>query len=149
MVVSSFYIAIIVGLCLSLLIEIKLGISPGGLIVPSYLALVFDNLAIMLNVFLVAILTFLFVKYVLSKVVLIYGKRRFIACILIALLFKLVLGLVFPLVPFSALAFEGIGVITSGIIANTYFKQGVPITTGSAVIVSGIVFVIMNIIYLF
>ena len=140
MVVSSFYIAIIVGLCLSLLIEIKLGISPGGLIVPSYLALVFDNLAI---------LTFLFVKYVLSKVVLIYGKRRFIACILIALLFKLVLGLVFPLVPFSALAFEGIGVITSGIIANTYFKQGVPITTGSAVIVSGIVFVIMNIIYLF
>ena len=149
MAVSSFYIAIIVGLCLSLLIEIKLGISPGGLIVPSYLALVFDNLAILLNVFLVAILTFLFVKFVLSRFMLIYGKRRFIACMLIALMFKLVLGLVFPLIPFSVLAFEGIGVITSGIIANTYFKQGVPITTGAAVIASGIVFVIMNVIYLF
>lgn len=149
MAVSSFYIAIIVGLCLSLLIEIKLGISPGGLIVPSYLALVFDNLAIMLNVFLVAILTYLFVKFVLSKFIVIYGKRRFIACILIALLFKLLLGLIFPLIPFSVLAFEGIGVVTSGIVANTYFKQGIPITTGASVITAGIVFVIMNVIYLF
>jgi poly-gamma-glutamate biosynthesis protein PgsC/CapC len=149
MAVSNFYLAIIVGLCLSLFIEMKLGVSPGGLVVPSYLALIFDNVAVLLNIFLVAILTFLFVKYILSRFMLLYGKRRFTACILVSLLFKLLLDLMFPLIPFSVFAFNGFGVITSGIIANTYFKQGVPITTIVTIVTSGIVFLIMNMIYLF
>ena len=149
MTISSFYIAIIVGLSLSLFVEIKFGVSPGGIIIPAYLAMVFDNPAIMLNVFLIAILTFLFVKYVVSKVVLIYGKRRFVACIFVALIFKVITGLLFPLIPFSVLAYEGVGVVTSGIIANTYFKQGIAITTGGTVVTTAIVFAVMQIVYIF
>ena len=62
MAVSNYYMAIIIGLSLSLFIEIKLGISPGGLIVPSYLALVLDNPALIINIFVTAIITYLILK---------------------------------------------------------------------------------------
>ena len=148
MSISSYYIAIVVGLCLSLLIEIKFGISPGGIIVPSYIALVFDNPAVLVNIFLISILTYLFVKYVISKFMLVYGKRRFIACVMVALAFKFILGMLYPLVPFSVMAFSGIGVVTSGILSNTYFRQGLVITAGATFLTSAIVFGVMNLVYL-
>lgn len=149
MAVSSYYIAIIVGLTLSLLIEIKLGVTPGGLIVPSYIAMVLDDPAIVLNIFLVALLTYLSIRFVVSKFILVYGKRRFIACIMLALLFKFLLDLLYPTVSFSVLAFNGIGVVTSGILANTFFRQGVVLTTGTTIATSVVVFGVMNLFYLF
>lgn len=149
MAVSNYYLAIILGLCFSLLLEIKLGISPGGLIVPSYLALVLDDPALVINIFLSALLTYVLLKYVISRFMLIYGKRRFIACVMIALLIKFIFGLLYPVVPFSVLSFSGIGVVASGILANTYFKQGVWITSVSALLTSGCVFLLMNLLYLF
>ena len=131
-----------------LLIEIKFGISPGGIIVPSYIALVFDNPSILINIFLISILTYLFVRYILSKFMLVYGKRRFIACVMVALAFKFILGILYPIVPFSVMAFSGIGVVTSGILANTYFKQGLTITAGATILTSAVVFAIMNLVYL-
>ena len=149
MAISNYYMAIIIGLTHSLLIEIKFGVSPGGLIVPSYLALVLDSPAILINIFLIAILTYVLLKYVVSKVVLIYGKRRFIACVMIALLLKFVLGLLFPLIPFSVFSFSGIGVVASGILANTFFRQGIALTSGAALLTSALVYGVMNFVYLF
>lgn len=149
MAISNYYMAIIIGLTLSLLIEIKFGVSPGGLIVPSYLSLVLDSPAILINIFLIAILTYVLLKYVVSKVVLIYGKRRFIACVMIALLLKFVLGLLFPLIPFSVFSFSGIGVVASGILANTFFRQGIALTSGAALLTSALVYGVMNFVYLF
>lgn len=149
MAVSNYYMAIIIGLSLSLFIEIKLGISPGGLIVPSYLALVLDNPALIINIFVTAILTYLILKYIVSRFVLIYGKRRFIACVMLALLIKFGLSILFPLIPFSVLAFSGIGVVASGILANTYFRQGIALTSVAALIVSTCVFLLLNAAYLF
>lgn len=149
MVISSYYVAIFVGLCLSLLIETKLGVSPGGVVVPSYIALVLDEPGIVLNVYLVSIVAYLIVKYILSKWMLIYGKRRFVACIMVGLLVKVLLSLLFPLVPFSVFAFSGIGVVTSGILANTYFRQGVVLTAGTSLLTALVVFGAMNLTYLF
>lgn len=149
MAVSSYYMAIVIGLCLSLLVEIKFGISPGGFIVPCYMALVIDNPAVVLNIFLVSLITYLILKYVVSKFMLIYGKRRFIACVLIAIIVKSLLNLLYPIVPFSVFAFNGIGVVTSGIIANTYFRQGVVITTITTLLTSVVVFLAINLVYLF
>lgn len=149
MAVSNYYMAIIIGLSLSLFIEIKLGISPGGLIVPSYLALVLDNPALIINIFVTAIITYLILKYIVSRFVLIYGKRRFIACVMLALLIKFGLSMLFPFIPFSVLAFSGIGVVASGILANTYFRQGIVITSAAALIASTCVFLLLNVTYLF
>lgn len=148
MAISSYYLAIIIGLCLSLFMEIKLGISPGGMVVPCYLALVFDRPAVLLNIILVALITFLIIKFIVSKYIMIYGKRRFLTCILIALGVKFGLDLLYPGVPFSVFAFSGIGVVAGGILANCYFKQGVLITTGAAVAVSGFTFLLINLILL-
>lgn len=149
MAVSSYYIAIIVGLTLSLLIEIKLGVTPGGLIVPSYIAMVLDDPSVVINIFLVALITYLLIRFIVSKFILIYGKRRFIACIMLALLVKFLLDLLYPATSFSVLAFNGIGVVTSGIIANTYFRQGVALTTGVTAATSVVVFGVMNLFFLF
>lgn len=43
MVSTDLYVAIILGLTLSLLFQEKFGINPGGLVVPGYLALTMDN----------------------------------------------------------------------------------------------------------
>lgn len=149
MAVSSYYMAIVLGLCLSLLVEIKFGVTPGGFIVPCYMALVIDNPAVVLNIFLVAIITYLIIKYGISKIMLIYGKRRFIACVLIAIIVKALLNLLYPAVPFSVFAFNGIGVVTSGIIANTYFRQGVILTSIVTVLTSVVVFLAISLVYLF
>lgn len=147
--ISTYYIAIIIGLTLSLFIEIKLGISPGGLVVPSYIALVLDRPAVVLNIFLVSILTYLIVKFGVSKIVLVYGKRRFVVCVLVALLIKFLLDLLYPIVPFSVFAFSGVGVVASGILANCYFRQGIIVTSVSSLAVSIVTFLLMNVVYLF
>lgn len=149
MEINSYYIAIIIGLCLSLLIEIKFGVSPGGVIVPSYLALIFDNPSMIVNIFLVSILTYFFIEHILSKFILVYGKRRFVACILVAMAFKFILALFGSYLPASIFTFSGIGIVSSGIIANTYFKQGIPITAVSTLLTSGVVFGMINLLYLF
>lgn len=138
--ISVYYVAIFVGLCLSLLMEIKLGISPGGIVVPGYLGLILDRPGLVVNVVLCSLVAYLIVKFLLSRWMLIYGKRRFVACIMVALLFKALLGLLYPLVPFSVFVFSGVGVAAGGILANTYFKQGVALTLGACAAISGVVF---------
>lgn len=41
--ISELYVAIILGLTLSLLFQEKFGINPGGLVVPGYIALSFKD----------------------------------------------------------------------------------------------------------
>ena len=147
MAVSSYYLAIIIGLAISLLAEIKLGISPGGLVVPSYIALVLDRPGIVLNIFLVSILTYLIIRFIVSRFMLVYGKRRLVACVMIALLRKFLMSLLYPMIPFSVLSFSGIGVVTSGILANCYFRQGIVVTTGATFFASVVTFVLVNLVY--
>ncbi len=112
------------------------------------MALVFDKPMVILNILLISVLTYLTVKYVISRFLLIYGKRRFIACVLIALLFKFVLNLFYPYIPFDVFAFTGIGVVTCGILANCYFRQGVILSATAAVVTSGVTFLLINIAYI-
>lgn len=146
MAVSSYYLAIIIGLALSLIAEIKLGISPGGLVVPSYIALVLDRPGVVINIFFVSILTYVIIRFIVCKFMLVYGKRRFVACVMVALLLKFLLSLLYPMIPFSVLSFSGIGVVASGILANCYFRQGVVVTAGSTLAASIITFALVNLI---
>lgn len=147
MAISSYYLAIIIGLALSLLAEIKLGISPGGLVVPSYIALVLDRPAVVLNIFLVSLITYAIIRFVVCRFMLVYGKRRFVACVMIALMLKFLLSLLYPAIPFSVLSFSGIGVVASGILANCYFRQGVVVTASATMAASALTFLLVNLIY--
>lgn len=144
MEVTYFYMALVVGLCLSLLCEEIFGISAGGMIVPGYLAIGCDDIPQVLLIFAVAFLDYFIVNFILPKFIILFGKRKFVATLIVGLIIKLILELLFPIaMPFAAAAFRGIGVITPGLIANTCSKQGIrytiPVTLAVAYLTFGLI----------
>ena len=79
-------IAIGLGMVLSLFLTETLGITAGGLIVPGYIALHLDHPLDIIITFLISILTVGIIK-LLSNMMLIYGKRRLVLCLLLGFLF--------------------------------------------------------------
>lgn len=146
---SDLYIALVLGVTLSLLFTEKTGVLPAGLIVPGYLALVFDQPITILMIFLISILTYVIVVYGISKVVILYGRRKFTAMLITGIVIKVAFDYFFPILPFEVFELRGIGIIVPGLIANTMQKQGLPLTVGTTVLLSGVTFGIMQVYYLF
>ena len=146
---SDLYIAPVLGVTLSLIFTEKTGVLPAGLIVPGYLALVFDQPITILMIFLISILTYVIVVYGISKVVILYGRRKFTAMLITGIVIKVAFDYFFPILPFEVFELRGIGIIVPGLIANTMQKQGLPLTVGTTVLLSGVTFGIMQVYYLF
>lgn len=144
---SDLYIALVLGVILSLLFSEKTGIIPAGLVVPGYLALVFDQPIFVAVIFFISLLTYVIVTYGIGRFVLLYGRRKFAAMLTIGIVLKLILDFTYPVLPFEILEFRGIGVIVPGLIANTIQKQGAIITIGSTLLLSGLTFIILSIFY--
>lgn len=140
MVVSEFYIALTVGLVVSLLIQELLGVICGGIIVPGYLAMMCDDWVSMSVLLVISLLVYLIVQFVLPRFIILFGQRRFVACLFVGLILKLACNLMVPVVPYAGLAFEGFGVVIPGLIANTCMKQGVHITLLAVIVSTASVF---------
>lgn len=143
--VTYFYLAMVIGLFLSLLVEEKIGISAGGMIVPGYLAMVCDDLTQMLQIFAVSFVIYFVVNYILPKFIILFGKRKFVATLIVGVIIKLIVEIGFPLLPFEMIEFTGIGVITPSLLANTYAKQGMRYTIPAAIIVTYLTFAIVSV----
>ncbi|HBI91596.1 MAG TPA: poly-gamma-glutamate biosynthesis protein PgsC [Terrisporobacter glycolicus] len=148
MFITDFYMALIIGVASTLLFTEKTGITPGGLIAASYLALVFDSPITLALIFLVSFITYWLVNFVLPKFVILYGKRKFTATLIIAIVLKLVFEFAYPLTPFPTFEFRGIGVIVPALLANSYSRQGIKLTVISTLLMTGFVFALMQILYL-
>ncbi|WP_082232703.1 poly-gamma-glutamate biosynthesis protein PgsC [Halobacillus massiliensis] len=146
---SDLYISLVVGVILSLIYTEKTGILPAGLIVPGYLALSFDQPVYMLTVFLISFLTYFIVQHGIGRISILYGRRKFAAMLTVGIVIKLLLDLVFPIIPFEIHELRGIGVIVPGLIANTIQKQGLFPTVISTFLLSGLTFLIMFTYFLF
>ncbi|ARV91375.1 poly-gamma-glutamate biosynthesis protein PgsC [Bacillus thuringiensis serovar roskildiensis] len=146
---SDLYIALVLGVTLSLIFTEKTGILPSGLVVAGYLALIFDQPIFMLIVLLISVLTYLIVTKGIARFTILYGRRKFTAMLITGICLKLVFDYLYPVLPFEVYEFRGIGVIVPGLIANTIQKQGVPLTIGSTLFLSGLTFVILNVYYFF
>ncbi|KZZ82573.1 poly-gamma-glutamate biosynthesis protein PgsC [Bacillus sp. SJS] len=146
---SDLYIALVLGVLLSLLFTEKTGVIPAGLIVPGYLALVFDQPVFLAVVFLISLLTYLIVTYGIAKIVILYGRRKFAAMLTVGILLKLAFDYTYPILPFEIFEFRGIGIIVPGLIANTMQKQGMALTIGSTLLLSGATFLLMTLYYIF
>ncbi|TKI98681.1 poly-gamma-glutamate biosynthesis protein PgsC, partial [Bacillus cereus] len=116
---------------LSLIFTEKTGMLPSGLVVPGYLALIFNEPVFMLLVLLISILTYVIVMYGVSRITILYGRRKFAAMLTVGICLKLIFDYFYPVLPFEVYEFRGIGVIVPGLIANTMQKQGIPLTIGS------------------
>jgi len=140
---TELYLSLVIGVIVSLIYAERTGVIPAGLIVPGYLALVLDQVVFVSAIFLLSFLTFLAVDKGVSKVVILYGRRRFVAMLSIGILLKLVFDALYPAMPFEVYEFRGIGVIVPGLIANAIHRQGVPHTLISTLLLSGVTFLIV------
>jgi poly-gamma-glutamate biosynthesis protein PgsC/CapC len=131
------YIAIGIGMVVSLFLTETLGVMAGGIIVPGYIALSLHNPIKVGFTFGISIITF-FIVYILSKVVLIYGRRRLILCLLIGFF----LGYIFREMKQFAIwgmDVEYIGYIIPGLIASWMDRQGIIRTAAVILMVASIV----------
>jgi poly-gamma-glutamate biosynthesis protein PgsC/CapC len=123
------------GLLLSLLYVSVTGLYPGGIIVPSYLVLFIDQPARIAGSLITAFLTLLCFRLA-SRYLIIFGRRKFVLMVLIGgiwtLLWLRMLPMLFPL----SFEFRVIGWVIPGLIANSFEKQGVIVTTASLVTVT-------------
>ncbi|MDU5338126.1 MAG: poly-gamma-glutamate biosynthesis protein PgsC [Staphylococcus epidermidis] len=143
MIGSELYFSLFVGVVLSLIFAEKFGINPAGLVVPGYLAFIFDQPIMLLSVLIISCLTYFIVSNGISKWVILYGRRKFAAMILTGMVIKFIFDLLYPLTPFEMVEVSGIGVVIPGIIANTIQKQGVVITLSTTMLLTCITYIIL------
>jgi poly-gamma-glutamate biosynthesis protein PgsC/CapC len=118
------------GLMISLLFAGLTGLYPGGIIVPGYLALYSHYPLRIAGTLIVAILTLLCFKLA-SRYLILFGTRRFVFMILVAGIWTVLWFRCFPLILPSSIEFRVIGWVVPGLIANSFEKQGIVVTTAS------------------
>lgn len=140
---TELYIAIVIGTFLSLLYTEITGILPAGLVVAGYFALMFNHPYAILGILFISCLTYLIVTHVVSRFVILYGRRKFVAMITVGILVKLLLDYLVPYIPYEIYEISGIGVIIPGIIANTIQRQGFVHTMTSTLVISTATYLVL------
>lgn len=139
------YQAIGIGIAIGFLFYELVGLSPGGIVVPGYIALFIDQPIRVIVTVSIAILTY-YIVFFLSNYLILYGKRRFLSMILISFLVKwLVESFIFQM-PTVNIEIQSIGYIIPGLLANEMNRQGILPT----LLAMGIVAILVRLIlYLF
>jgi gamma-polyglutamate biosynthesis protein CapC len=136
-------LAIGLGLTLSLIFTEVFGWASAGLVVPGYLALYLDQPARLAATLGVSAATWAVVRFGFSRLVVLYGRRRFGITVLTGFLLNAALDQVVVLLPADAAGLRAIGYIVPGLLANAALAQGVWITTGTTLLVSALVRLIL------
>jgi len=123
------YQAIGLGLLVSLVFTEILGLAAGGLVVPGYIALYLDQPLRILSTVLAALVTYASVK-LLGNVILLYGRRTMVFCVLAGFLFGYLTRylLVFNAavdLGVDASLLQSVGYIIPGLIAYWMMRQGI------------------------
>jgi gamma-polyglutamate biosynthesis protein CapC len=127
-----------VGLLVGLIFVSFLGLSTGGMIVPGYIALQMGNPLSVVVTIIDALIIYLVVK-LLSRYMIIYGRRRIALTILLAFVSGIILNnllINFAIHGFFGQAVQVIGYIIPGLIALSIDRQGIIETIGSLLIAS-------------
>ena len=132
--------SIAVGIVVSFWFSMIVGIYPGGIIVPGYIALYLDNPLNIVATFCVSLFTYFIVSR-FSYVVIIYGRRKTAITILLGFFF----GYLFDILVFAQHLGEAdiagidvIGYIIPGLIASSMESYGV-VTTLSSVVTCAVI----------
>ena len=144
------YLAIGLGMLISLLFSETVGVMGGGIIVPGYFAMYLQDSLSVFFTFIIAYITYLII-YFLSKYLLIYGRRRVILSLLIAFLIGLIFrkGIESSFIETSSFNVDYIGFIIPGLIASWMDKQGVSRTISVVLIQASLVHFILMLIYIY
>ncbi len=139
--------AIGLGLAVNLIFSETLGLAAGGLVVPGYLALMVHRPLRIVGTVLVGLIT-LVVLRLLERHILIYGRRRIVAAVLLGFVVgELARGFMVVPVQGAALDFRLVGFVIPGLIANWMDRQGVLQTMSvmtTATVVVWLLLVLLN-----
>jgi len=135
MILELFIIGIVVGF---IFYELT-GISPGGVIAPAYFALYVYEPDRIIMTLLIALIIYLLIKYLSSKLIL-YGRRKFLLAVLLSFFIKLLIESQIQPMDVLKMDLQSIGYIIPGLIANEMGRQKVTSTLLGLGIVTLIVF---------
>jgi poly-gamma-glutamate biosynthesis protein PgsC/CapC len=111
------------------------GYSPGGIIVPSYLVLFMNQPSRLAGTLIAALLTYFCYKLI-SRYLIVFGRRMFFFMVLIGALWTFAWIELFPLLSPLSLEFRVIGWVVPGLIANNVQRQGMLPTFAALVTVT-------------
>lgn len=131
------------GLLLSTAMVELTGIYPGGMIVPGYIALFLDQPVRIAATLLASVLTYASYR-VLSRRLLLFGRRRFVLLILLGASWALLIQLALPPLTGTAFTWQAIGWVIPGLLANTFARQNVWATLLSLCVVTVGTFLLMR-----
>jgi gamma-polyglutamate biosynthesis protein CapC len=137
---------LLVGVIVSILFTEFSFVSPGGVIVPGYIAIFWDDPLRIIATLATAVLTLALVRG-MDRVVLLYGRRRFAAAIVLSFALRGLIDLALPTLPLSGLGMTvgasggttAIGWLVPAIITIEMDRQGMGVTLGSMAGVSALV----------
>lgn len=115
---------IILGVIISIIFYEWTEISPGGIIVPGYIALFLDNPKRILITIILSIITFAVVK-LLSNYIILYGRRKFSIFIITSFFLRYLMTLFFQITDLPIATTLIIGYLVPGIIARDMERQGI------------------------
>jgi len=130
--------AIGLSLVASLLSFELIGLSPGGLVVPGYLALVAGRPQGLAVVAAAGLITLVLVRAI-SEYVVLFSRRRFVCMVLVGLLCMRGLELLGAGVPSLMPEAVGLGYIVPGLLANDMEKQGILPTLLAATLATAVI----------
>lgn len=132
-------LAIALGIGVNLLLTELVGITAAGLVVPGYLALHLDQPGRLAATFGVALATWAVVRFGLSRLVVLYGRRRLAAAVLTGFVLNALLARLLVTGPAAGLDLQVIGHIVPGLIASEALSQRFIPTLAMTLLVAGIV----------
>lgn len=136
--------AIAIGLVYGFVFFETWGLVAGGLIAPGYLALSFDQPWLIALCLGVALLTLWLVRG-LAFFTLLYGRRRFIVCVLLAFALQWSLGAALMDTPFGQGRLEVVGYVIPGLLAHEMERQGTGPTLLSLLLLSCLVWLTLHV----
>ena len=132
-------LAIAIGIALNLLFTEVFGFTSAGLVVPGYLALYLDQPGRLAATLLLSVATWATVRYGLSRLIVLYGRRRLGMAVLVGFVLNGLLNLALRELPPQPVDMRIIGYIVPGIIANEALSQGVVPTLATTLLIAGLV----------
>ena len=137
------YETFFIGLILAALYVEVMGVYPGGIIVPAYLALFLDQPSRILVTVAAALLSLLSYRFLCRSLIL-FGRRRFVMLILLGALWGQAWFLAAPHLYSAPVELKVIGWVIPGLLANNLERQKFFETLASMFTVSVLVYVVVK-----
>jgi poly-gamma-glutamate biosynthesis protein PgsC/CapC len=142
------YETLLIGILVAVAYTEIMEIYPGGIIVPGYMALYLDHPLRVLTTIAIAFLS-LATYRLLSRHLILYGKRRFVTLVLIGALWAALWQIATPNVISDPIDLRAVGWLIPGLLANNLEKQRTVPTLASLATVAVMTYFVVRIIMWF